>query len=220
MLTLLGGATLEEEMSRQAFERAGLDKLTEEELAFLNEYLGREPVSREDAFGREQVRTAQAEPRPAPVGAERDAAAGADEATPQPEARRSIRSRIGGIFRRGERAGGSGEPAGAGGEPAGASVEPAGTSEEPVGASGEPAGEQSSKKGKLPAIHSRIRGEFNGWDGHTLFALENGQVWQQRVSGLYRYRANSPAVTVIKGRFGYYLIVDKTKRQVGVKRVQ
>jgi hypothetical protein len=28
-------------------------------------------------------------------------------------------------------------------------------------------------------IVSRIRGRFNGWGGHTIFTLENGQVWVQ-----------------------------------------
>lgn len=28
-------------------------------------------------------------------------------------------------------------------------------------------------------IESRIEGEFEGWDGDTIFELENGQIWQQ-----------------------------------------
>lgn len=28
-------------------------------------------------------------------------------------------------------------------------------------------------------IKTRILGKFTGWDGHTIFRLENGQVWQQ-----------------------------------------
>ena len=78
---------------------------------------------------------------------------------------------------------------------------------------------KQNEKQQLPSIHTRIKGEFNGWSGQTLFVLENGQRWRQRVSGVYRHRAQSPAITIIKGRFGYYLIVDKTKRRIGVKRV-
>lgn len=29
------------------------------------------------------------------------------------------------------------------------------------------------------AIESEIEGEFNGWDGETIFKLTNGQIWQQ-----------------------------------------
>src|SRR6202044_232769 len=30
-----------------------------------------------------------------------------------------------------------------------------------------------------PAIESSISGEFHGWDGETIFKLDNGQIWQQ-----------------------------------------
>jgi len=30
-----------------------------------------------------------------------------------------------------------------------------------------------------PAIESRVDGEFEGWDGETIFPLTNGQIWQQ-----------------------------------------
>jgi hypothetical protein len=29
------------------------------------------------------------------------------------------------------------------------------------------------------AIHGTVRGEFKGWDGHTVIELTNGQVWIQ-----------------------------------------
>ena len=176
MLALLGGATLEQEMSEREFERAGLDKLTEEELAFLNDYLGREAISPADAFGREQVDTMPARSRPAPVAEAEAAESKAVESAA--EQRRSIRSRIGRII---------------GGR---------------------------DRQQHVQAIHSRIKGEFRGWDGQTLFVLENGQQWRQRLSSVYRHRASNPEVTIAKGRFGYYLIVDKTKRRVGVKRVR
>jgi hypothetical protein len=30
-----------------------------------------------------------------------------------------------------------------------------------------------------PAIETMIAGEFNGWEGETIFKLDNGQIWQQ-----------------------------------------
>ncbi len=132
---------LEESLSAEDFQLAGLNKLSEDELAVLNALLGREalpPEVVERNFGREQIK------------AERQAAA-PDEGA---------------------------------------------------------------------AIASFIKGEFSGWSGKTVFALDNGQVWQQRVGGRYRYRADSPAVTINKERFGYYLLINATGRKVGVKRVR
>lgn len=142
---LLCGAGLEDEMSQTEFKRAGLDKLSAEELDFLNAYLGR------DALPPRPVASA-----PSPVQA---------VASSQPEAPQgSVRS------------------------------------EEP--------------------IKSRIRGEFRGWDGHTRFVLENGQVWQQRVAGTYRHRVSNPTVSIAKGRFGHYLVLQSTGRRIGVKQVR
>lgn len=171
LIALAGAAlepvNLEQQMSEEEFERAGLGKLNREELAFLNEYLGRAAESPEDAFGREQLDAAQAPPDSSPTTGEADA---------RTKPARSIRERIGRMVGGGER------------------------------------------RADVQSIHTRIKGEFNGWNGHTLFVLENGQHWRQRVSGVYRYHAQNPEVTITKGRFGYYLVVDKTRRTVGVKR--
>ena len=144
-ILLLCGAGLEDEMSQTEFKRAGLDKLSAEELDFLNAYLGR------DALPPRPVASA---PPPAPT-----VASSAPDA-PHP------------------------------------SVRP----DEPV--------------------KTRIRGEFRGWDGHTRFVLENGQVWQQRVAGTYRHRASNPTVSIARGRFGHYLVLQSTGRRIGVKQVR
>ncbi len=71
------------------------------------------------------------------------------------------------------------------------------------------------------SIASRINGNFRGWTGNTVFRLENGQVWQQRVGGKYRSPSRTnPEVVVERGRFGYYLKVVETGRSVGVKRIR
>ena len=71
------------------------------------------------------------------------------------------------------------------------------------------------------AITARLKGEFRGWDGNTIFRLDNGQVWQQRVGGKYRSsKLMDPEVEVEKGRFGYYLKVLSSGRSVGVKRIR
>jgi hypothetical protein len=46
------------------------------------------------------------------------------------------------------------------------------------------------------AVESRIDGEFDGWEGETVFRLENGQIWQQ-VSPSARYHyARHPRVSI------------------------
>jgi hypothetical protein len=71
------------------------------------------------------------------------------------------------------------------------------------------------------AITARLKGEFRGWDGDTIFRLDNGQVWQQRVGGKYRSsKLMDPEVELEKGRFGYYLKVLSSGRSVGVKRIR
>ncbi|MFK7912605.1 MAG: hypothetical protein AB8B93_01715 [Pseudomonadales bacterium] len=69
-------------------------------------------------------------------------------------------------------------------------------------------------------IRARIKGEFSGWSGKTLFRLDNGQVWRQRIGGRYRSKLEAPEVEVFKGRFGYYLKLVEGGRQVAVKRVK
>ena len=70
-------------------------------------------------------------------------------------------------------------------------------------------------------ISAHLQGEFRGWDGQTVFRLDNGQVWRQRVGGKYRSpRRTDPEVLVEKGRFGYYMKVVESGRTVAVKRVR
>ncbi len=72
-----------------------------------------------------------------------------------------------------------------------------------------------------PAIAARIQGEFKGWKGNTVFRLDNGQVWRQRVGGRYRSPTlENPEVLIEKGAFGYYLKVLEADRSIGVKRVR
>jgi hypothetical protein len=69
-------------------------------------------------------------------------------------------------------------------------------------------------------VDSRIDGEFEGWDGDTVFTLMNGQVWQQSsYSYFYHYRY-SPRVLIFKQGYGYVMKVDGVDRTVQVKRLR
>jgi hypothetical protein len=70
-------------------------------------------------------------------------------------------------------------------------------------------------------LHARVVGKFRGWSGKTVFTLDNGQVWRQRVSGRYTYTGDDTRVVISQNRFGFYdmrLVV--ADRSVGVSRVK
>jgi len=71
-----------------------------------------------------------------------------------------------------------------------------------------------------PAIESTISGEFHGWDGETIFKLDNGQIWQQSqydYTYSYSYR---PDVTIYETRTGCRLKVEDEDETILVKRLK
>ena len=69
-------------------------------------------------------------------------------------------------------------------------------------------------------IRTRIAGEFRGWDGSTVFRLENGQTWKQRLPGRWFHRAQSPEVELRKNMMGYWVMrLVEADRAIGVSRV-
>ncbi len=68
-------------------------------------------------------------------------------------------------------------------------------------------------------FESRLAGDFTGWSGHTLFRLENGQVWQQMNPGEYPGKVlPRPAVKIYPGALGtYWLQVEGLRQRVRVK---
>ena len=73
---------------------------------------------------------------------------------------------------------------------------------------------------KAPVIR-RIAGRFTGWDGDTIFRLDNGEVWQQRFGGKYRISLENPEVEITRNLLGYYeLKIVKTGRRIGVTRIE
>jgi hypothetical protein len=52
-------------------------------------------------------------------------------------------------------------------------------------------------------IETKIDGEFEGWDGETIFKLANGQIWQQDSYSYTYHYAYSPDVLIyyISGRY-------------------
>lgn len=71
-------------------------------------------------------------------------------------------------------------------------------------------------------IETRLIGEFKGWNGRTIFRLENGQVWQQRNPEAFetsRPVAN-PTVMLKKSMIGGYWLHVEGFQGVRVKRLE
>ena len=81
--------------------------------------------------------------------------------------------------------------------------------------------ERKREQEGIQKITSRHDGRFTGWDGDTLFPLENGQVWKQIESGRYSYKADRPVIEVKRGLLqSYYLKVRGENRTVRVTRIR
>jgi len=73
--------------------------------------------------------------------------------------------------------------------------------------------------GCSPAIESRIDGQFDGWEGDTIFQLANGQIWQQtQYAYKYRYKYR-PTVTIFSASGGCTMQVDGVDRTIRVQRI-
>ncbi|MDX1460966.1 MAG: hypothetical protein R3348_07910 [Xanthomonadales bacterium] len=144
-------SSLEERMTGKEFMQTGLSKLSEEELAALNDWLRKHSVATLDA------------------------------------PRRGVASV-------------------AGGAPGGAVEDRRGLSDD----------------NDKDHIVSRVVGEFRGWDGDTIFKLENGMVWKQAQSDRFVTRKmENPVVTIKPSMFGAWrLEVEGYNKSVKVERIQ
>jgi uncharacterized protein YdeI (BOF family) len=72
------------------------------------------------------------------------------------------------------------------------------------------------------AIVSQIKGNFSGWDGSTVFVLENGMIWEQADKDKFHVRdVENIGVTIKRGMFNTWrLQVDGYNSECRVERVQ
>ncbi len=82
-------------------------------------------------------------------------------------------------------------------------------------------GSTSSKSGGgSDAIESTISGTFEGWDGETVFVLDNGQIWQQSSYAYMYHYAYRPSVLIYKTSGGYKLRLEGVDETIFVKRLK
>lgn len=71
-----------------------------------------------------------------------------------------------------------------------------------------------------PSVESTISGDFNRWEGETIFKLDNGQIWQQAeydYSYSYSYR---PDVTIYRVSEGCRMKVEDENETILVRRIK
>ena len=72
---------------------------------------------------------------------------------------------------------------------------------------------------EVAVIESSIDGEFEGWDGETIFKLSNGQIWQQS-SYAYTYAyAYRPNVLIYRSGSVFKMRVDGVDGEIEVSRL-
>ena len=155
LLAAEGFSSLEEQMTGKEFAAAGLDKLSADELAALNEWIR----------GR-SLATLDTPKAPAPVAV---AATAVTAAAVTEDDRRGFKD----------------------------------------------------EEDETP-IPSRIVGRFSGWDGQTVFKLENGMIWvQDDKDSFYVKEIENPQVTIKSRMFGsWHLSVEGFDSSCRVKRIQ
>ena len=69
-------------------------------------------------------------------------------------------------------------------------------------------------------IESRIEGDFEGWDGNTIFKLDNGQIWQQASYAYTYHYAFRPNVLIYKSGNVYKMGVEGVTGKISVQRIK
>lgn len=147
----LAAETLRDQMTEEQFARAGLDKLSDEELTYLSDWLSGKVEEEKEKVVNEIIPAGENR-----FGADEQIQRNVDRIRPEPK-----------------------------------------------------------------ELVSRIAGPFDGWDGDTVFYLENGQVWKQVQRDKFAVRLVDPVVTIEKGILGaYFLSVEGFGSRVKVKRLK
>lgn len=81
---------------------------------------------------------------------------------------------------------------------------------------------EQARNADRTTITSRIVGSFTGWDGQTVFTLENGMIWEQADKDKFYVKAiENPVVTIEPGAFRTWkLSVEGHSSDCRVERIQ
>ena len=107
--------------------------------------------------------------------------------------------------------------------PAAAAATTAATSAAAESTGGDRRGFRSEKEDEdRSTITSRIVGKFDGWDGQTVFKLENGMIWEQADKDKFYIReVENPVAIIEPGIFGTWrLQIEGYNSKCRVERIQ
>jgi len=69
-------------------------------------------------------------------------------------------------------------------------------------------------------IETQIDGDFEGWDGETVFRLANGQIWQQAEYAYMYHYAYRPEVMIFPSSGGCKMKIEGVSDSILVKRLR
>ncbi len=75
-------------------------------------------------------------------------------------------------------------------------------------------------QGQGKVIETQIEGEFEGWDGDTIWKMTNGQIWKQAAYAYHYHYAYRPKVLIYQSGVTHKMKVDGVSQEVTVERVK
>lgn len=83
------------------------------------------------------------------------------------------------------------------------------------------AAELAESAARSRTYSASVIGDFSGWQGKTIFRLDNGEIWRQKGTSKYRYRGSSQAVRLTQNwAGGWEMEVVSTGKRVLVKKIR
>ncbi len=79
---------------------------------------------------------------------------------------------------------------------------------------------EGGKNDCAPTVESAISGDFNGWEGETIFKLDNGQIWQQAEYDYSYSYSYHPDVTIYRVSEGCRMKVEDEDETILVRRIK
>jgi hypothetical protein len=77
-----------------------------------------------------------------------------------------------------------------------------------------------SQRVEESVIETAIDGDFEGWDGETIWKMENGQIWQQASYAYHYHYSSDPKVLIYRADGGWKMKVEDDDESVAVKRLK
>ena len=69
-------------------------------------------------------------------------------------------------------------------------------------------------------VETAIDGDFEGWDGETIWKMDNGQIWQQASYAYHYHYAYHPKVMIYHADGGWKMKAEDDDESVAVKKIK